>query len=495
MNMLDSPKRWPWPPDRKGMAAMILSLAGCLGLAACMQPDSGVGNGGGAGSDAGDPGGGGGTGCPACLGTPLGIRSFGDAGDDIPMDVATDRQGNLIIVGNFDGTLDFGAGPITSGESSDVFVVKLGPDGSAMWSKSFGDDAVQEAQRVAVDAEGNVLIVGHFRGTIDFGGGPLVSAGARDVFVVKLDASGNHVWSKQFGDKAEQFGRGIAADGHGNVFIAGSAWGTIDFGGGALKSAGFEDIFVTKMDKDGQYIWSKLFGDAQTQEVWDLATDHEGNVTVAAFILGNVDFGDGLTQGGANPDAAVVKLSGDGATLWSHRYGDQQRQYGQSIAVDSRGNVVLTGLMQGSIDFGDGPVESAGAFDFFVTKFDATGKVLWHHRYGDQYDQPSLLVSVDSTDAVLLTGYFLGAVDFGGSPLVSAGKAEAFAAKLDLAGNNLWSRRMGDSADQKGTGIVGNLMDRVSVIGLMGGTIEVGDVSVKNSSQFTADAFVAFFGR
>lgn len=500
MKTIDPPTRCPWLLTAELIVAMSLLPAGCssapgihsdcptaAGGAACLQPDSGTG------PDAGDPGDSG-TGCAACVGTPLGIRSFGDAGDDIPMDSATDRQGNLIIVGYFDGTLDLGAGPMTSGELSDVFVVKLRPDGTAMWSKRFGDDNQQEAQRVAVDADGNVVIIGTFRGTVDFGGGPLVSAGSRDAFVVKLDADGNHVWSKRFGDRDEQFGRGVATDGQGNVFIAGTAWGTVDFGGGPLKSAGFDDIFVAKLDKDGQHLWSKLFGDAQTQEAWDLATDADGNVAMAAYILGNVDFGDGLTQGGANPDAAVVKLSGDGATLWSHRYGDQQQQFGQGIAVDSQGNVVFTGLMQGSVEFGDGPVQSAGAFDFFIAKFDPMGKVLWHHRYGDQYDQPSLLVSVDATDAVLLTGFFLGTVDFGGTPLVSAGGTDAFAAKLDSAGHTLWSRRMGDAADQKGSGITSDLTGGVNVIGLLGGTIEVGDASVTNASPYSADAFIARFG-
>ena len=507
--MTDLSKHRPWRLIAELVIVGSVFLAGCssapgtqedcwtdwgsaaTGGASCLKPDNGAGAGLGEDSN-GEASDDGGSGCAACVGSPLGIRRFGDSGSDILMDIATDRQGNLIIVGFFNGTLDFGAGPMTSHEFMDVFVVKLRHDGAVIWSKSFGDNDEQQAHRVAIDAEGNILIIGRFRGKVDFGGGPLVSAGSRDVFVVKLDAAGNHVWSKRFGGPNDQSGRGIATDKDGNVFIAGTVWSTIDFGSGPLASAGLEDIFVAKLDKAGQHIWSKLFGDSQTQEAWDLATDGDGNVAMAAYVLGDVDLGDGLTQGGANPDAAVVKLGGDGATLWSHRYGDQQQQFGQSIAVDAQGNVVLTGLMQGSVNFGDGPVQSAGAFDFFVAKFDLTGKVRWYRRYGDQYDQPSLLVAVDGADAVLLTGFFLGSVDFGGGPLIGAG-IDTFVAKLDRAGNYLWSHRMGDDAGQKGHGIIGGLTGNVSVIGVMEGTIEVGDDTVTNIGDFTEDAFVAHF--
>jgi uncharacterized protein (AIM24 family) len=393
------------------------------------------------------------------------------------MDIATDREGNQIIVGYFNGTLDLGAGPMTGHELGDIFVVKLLPDRSTIWSKSFGDDDMQQAQRVAIDPDGNILITGRFAGTVDFGGGPLVSAGSRDVFVVKLDPAGNHIWSKRFGDSRDQFGRGVATDANGNIFIAGSVWGSVDFGGGRLSSAGFEDIFVAKLDNDGQHIWSKRFGDSQTQEVWDIATDGDGNVAMAAYVLGDVDFGDGLTHGGANPDAAIVKLSGDGQTLWSHRYGDQQQQFGQSVAVDSRGNIVLASLIQGSVDLGDGPVHSAGGSDFLVAKFNPAGRVLWHRRYGDLYDQFSLLVAVDSTDAVLLTGFSIGSVHFDECPIVEPG---AFVTKLNSAGYSLWSQRIGDAADHDGAGVTSGLGGEVVVAGI-----------TANVSDLTEDAFAA----
>jgi hypothetical protein len=100
---------------------------------------------------------------------------------------------------------------------------------------------------VATDSTGQVAVVGVFADSIDFGGGPVVSAGSYDVFVAKLDADGEHLWSQRFGDAIEQRGSDIAMDDDGNVVVTGNFYSTIDFGGGILTSAGWNDVFVVKL--------------------------------------------------------------------------------------------------------------------------------------------------------------------------------------------------------------------------------------------------------
>jgi hypothetical protein len=106
------------------------------------------------------------------------------------------------------------------------------------------------AQAIAVDNSGNVLISGNFTGTVDFGGGPLASAGngneGEDVYLVKFDNDGNHLWSKRFGDALAQGCYDVAADTSGNALVTGLFYGTVDFGNGPLVSAGSRDIFIAK---------------------------------------------------------------------------------------------------------------------------------------------------------------------------------------------------------------------------------------------------------
>ena len=121
--------------------------------------------------------------------------------------------------------------------------------GKHLWSKCFGDGSDQYAIAVAVDASRNLIVAGYFEGTLDFGGGVLTSAGANDIFVAKFGSDGAHLWSKRFGDGSDQAASAVAVDASGNVIVTGVFRGTVDFGGGGLTSAGVEDIFVAKFGR------------------------------------------------------------------------------------------------------------------------------------------------------------------------------------------------------------------------------------------------------
>ena len=111
-----------------------------------------------------------------------------------------------------------------------------------------------------VDPAGNVIVAGHYRNTVDFGGGGLTAAGLDDLFVLKLDPNGSHAWSKSFGDASNQGTRGVATDASGAVFITGFMEGTVNFGAGDLISLGGQDAFLVKLSASGAHQWSRRFG-------------------------------------------------------------------------------------------------------------------------------------------------------------------------------------------------------------------------------------------
>jgi hypothetical protein len=173
--------------------------------------------------------------------------------------VTVDGAGNVYTTGMFWGTADFDPGEgtyiLTSVGSADGFVSKLDAAGNFVWARSWGGAPHNEGKSVAVDAAGNVYTTGYFEGTADFDPGagsfPLTSSGSADVFVSKLDAAGNLVWARSWGDTGYDVGWGVAIDGAGNVYTAGSFQGTADFDPGAgtynLTAAGGADVFVTKL--------------------------------------------------------------------------------------------------------------------------------------------------------------------------------------------------------------------------------------------------------
>jgi hypothetical protein len=180
--------------------------------------------------------------------------------------VAIDSAGRAVIVGYYDGKADFGGGTLHSAGAMDVFVVALEQDGTHLWSKRFGDAVDQRAEAVAVGPNGEIIVAGRFQGTINFGGGALTSSGDGDVYVAKLDPAGGHIWSKRFGSPVgfEQ-AYGVAVDSAGNIFVTGQFDGTLNFGGGPLTANGaLRDVYLVKLDPDGNHLWSKRFGGTKT---------------------------------------------------------------------------------------------------------------------------------------------------------------------------------------------------------------------------------------
>ena len=193
--------------------------------------------------------------------------------------MATDNAGNVLLTGYFTGAVSFGGGSLSAACPSAVFLTKLKADGSHVWSKRFGGLESHTATGVAADALGNVIVTGTFSGTdrlwsgISYG-----TQGSPSAFLAKFDAAGKHLWSKRFGDASTQSANGVATDTDGNVVVTGKIYGTVDFGGGPLTSAGDSDVFVAKFDGAGKHLWSKRFGDADQQDASGIVIDAAGNV-------------------------------------------------------------------------------------------------------------------------------------------------------------------------------------------------------------------------
>ncbi|MFO0760678.1 MAG: hypothetical protein U0359_29640 [Byssovorax sp.] len=307
-------------------------------------------------------------------GATLWAKSYGDASQFQQFNgTAIDVQGNPVMTGWLTGNANFGGGT-RSGNNVDILVVKLDKNGNHLWSKVYGNGSVEGGHSVAVDANGNVIVVGFLNGSVDFGGGPVGPAGS-SIFLLKLDANGNHLWSKAFPSTLNELHHhAVAVDASGNVFIGGGKLGTINFGGGNLVNASSStyDVYLAKFDANGNHVWSKSYGDAQHQWIDDLTVDTSGNVIATGSFLGAINFGGGsMSSAGGTEfggDVFVAKINTAGNQVFAGRYGDASRQEPKSVTLDPSGNVVVCGLFAGSINFGSGNMTSAGGNDIFVAK-------------------------------------------------------------------------------------------------------------------------------
>jgi hypothetical protein len=346
--------------------------------------------------------------------------------------MTTDGAGNVYTTGWFAGTADFdpGAGVynLIGNQGRNVFISKLDPSGNFVWAKQFSGSQNERGYGITVDQTGNVYTTGMFEGTVDFDPDPgthsLTSFGYDDIFVSKLDASGSFVWAGQFGGQsAAEEGRGIAVDLSGNVYTTGWFSSTADFDPGpgnfSLTSIGYEDVFVSKLDPSGNFIWAKNAGGENNDRGYAIVVDNAGNAYTSGYSGG----------------ASLMKHNSQGSQEWLKIFGANE---GYDIAFDSLGNTYMIGCFQGTVDFDPGPgdylLTSAGDYDVFISKFDENGNHQWAGQFGGAMWDLGRNLQVDETGNIFSTGVFNGTADFDPEPgmvlLTSAGSSDVFVHKM-----------------------------------------------------------------
>ncbi len=419
-------------------------------------------------------------------------KRFGDGANQVARSVTFDPSGNAILVGWMEGTVDFGGGPLAAVGSFDAYIAKFDPSGAHLWSKRFGDSGQQQIFSVATDAAGDIAVIGIFNGNIDLGGGNLASASSNtDVFVGMFDANGTHLWSKSFGDIANDDCRSVAFDPSGNVIIGGFELGTIDFGGGPLVSAGAQDAYVAKFDATGTHLWSTLWGGSSDQGVQGVTTDSSGNIVLVGWFGGNLDLGGGPMVSAGGLDAFVARIDPSGAFQWNQNFGDTSDQKAVFVGTDSSDNVAVSGYFAGSIDLGGGTFASAGGNDVFAARFSPAGAHMWSHAYGTTAGEEVWGFDVHANGNVYLAGYSQGSIDFGGGPLPNGGAEDMFMVRLSPMGTHVWSKSFGYGSYQGAFGVAVDAAGDVLLGGQVGNAVNFGAGILASAGGF--DATLAYF--
>ncbi len=397
-------------------------------------------------------------------GTFLWSLQIKGSGFDAINDLILDPSGNLYITGTFQGVADFDPGVntynLTSQGSADIFVLKLDPSGGFLWAFGIGSTALDVSSAIALGAGGDLILTGHFFGPLDFDPGPgvagLVPIGSSDLFIANFSPSGAFNWVRQIGGPSLDASADLVTDLAGNILVTGSFTGTVDFDPGPgvfnLSSGlvGSDDIFVTKFDGAGNFLWANTFSRTSgpgSNHVNSIAVDGSGNVFTTGLLFGPTDFDPGpgtavLTP--VSPSAAdifVSKLSSTGAYEWAKRMGGSSGEGGESITTDSKGNVYTSGGFSGTFDFDPGPgvsvLSSPGGASTFIQKLTNAGDFIWAKPFGGLSSQSSgLNLFVAADESVYCSGTFSGSGDFDPGAktytLTAAGPYDAYLFKLSV---------------------------------------------------------------
>ncbi len=419
----------------------------------------------------------------------------GGVDPDQGYDIATDGSGNYILTGQFEGIASFGDSTLSSSLGSlDIFIAKINSDGNFLWAVKAGGTNSDEGYGITTDGFGNCIVTGRFEGTATFGDSTLSSSqGSRDIFISKINSDGNFLWAVRAGGVGSDEGYGIATDASGNCIVTGRFEGTATFGDSTLSSSqGSRDIFITKITSDGNFQWAVRAGGVGSDEGLSISTDVLGNSIVSGRFSNTATFGDSTLSSLGSREIFVTKINSDGNFLWAVRAGGIDFDEGKGVATDVSGNIIVTGWFTGTATFGDSTLSSVvGSRDIFITKINSDGNFLWAKKAGGWDVDEGKSISTDGSDNIIVTGRFEGTATFGDTTnLTSAGGRDIFIAKYNGDGNFLWVTQAGGIGLAEGFGISTDGSGNSIVTGRFEGTATFGD-STLGSSLGSRDIFIA----
>jgi hypothetical protein len=362
---------------------------------------------------------------------------FGGNGEDVVRDFYVDRQGNSYTTGYFTDTADFDisvpneANLISEG-FFDVFVQKTDSQGNFLWAKNIGSADFEYGVAITADDSGNVYITGYYDGTIDCDPGSnqelLTSEGNGDIFILKLNSSGEFVWGKSVGGAGYEEATAIATDANGNVIVLGYLYEEVDFDPSEnnylLNTTGISDTFILTLDANGNFNSAKTYGGTGLDLGLDMKIAVNGDIYITGYFDETSDFDPNpLTSFNVTPNANgftsyVLHLNSSGEFInIFHTLGGDVSSRG--IDVDNDGNAYIAGYFSGVADFDGNPINgteniysSTEFYNGFLLKINSLGEFVWAKHIECNNTLFGFDISVGSTGEVYASGYFDGTADF-----------------------------------------------------------------------------------
>jgi len=367
------------------------------------------------------------------------IKKIGGGMVDMAYTVEIDNDQNVVV----GGMVDAGAIDLNPGSGTDIrnpisrtyFIVKLDNDGNYVWGDLYGSTDYGESD-LTFDAENNIYVTGMAKYVSDWNPGSGTSwvngdlNGFGDVFVMKVSSAGNFVWVKEIGAESYAVSFSITSDSTEAVYLTGYFIDTVDFDPGVaqhnLVAKGGSDIFILKLDTAGNFVWAQNLGggsgnmDMGSEILFDGTSDLI--VTGLYCITADFDFGSDTTllNSTGNGDVFVLRIDTAGNFIWAKGFGGSQQDKGLGLAIDSQGNIFVSGHYSGTVDFDPGAavysLTATPGLDGFVSELNENGDFIWANTipidpsFASPY-QTVKNVMVDQNDDLLISGTYTGEID------------------------------------------------------------------------------------
>lgn len=308
---------------------------------------------------------------------------------------------------------------------TDFMVYKLKSNGEREWAKVYGDfDGVSNAMAygIAETSDGGLVVVGEKRIYSLLDELNLTSSYRYNIWVLKLDAQGNELWSKTFGGSDYDRANAVIAGSDGGIVIAGHTQSYYADGSNPPAHAK-KDLWIIKLDKDGNIKWQKLYGTKNGSDGANAIIQSQGGYVVCGFTS---SFG---ADGPGDYDAWIMKLDAAGNMLWSRTAGGPKFDQANAVIAAASGDILVAGETTSA--------SGNGSTDFYVLCFDQDGGYKWSRTYGTAGFERARAIVETPGGNFILAGY---------SDAHSAGNKDAWLVKIDPSGMELGSQAIGGTS-------------------------------------------------
>ena len=351
-------------------------------------------------------------------------------GSDLAVDVDGDASGNIYVTGMFSKNINLGNGVLLNAGTSydDVFIAKFDANGTCLWAKMGIGNATDYGNEINLTPDNKVFTIGFANRGITFENTTFSNATNYGMFVSKHNSNGVLEWFKLFSATGELSGRGISSDANGNALITGTFKGTLTLGTTSLTATSADgDVFVAKLDANGNTIWAKTFGQTGENYARGIDSDSEGNIYISGVYDTQITLGSISLVSNGQKDIFLAKFDGNGNAIWAKTIGSTGNDEGCELEVNTNGNIFLTGSYTSTITLNDENFVAKGLRDVFVAKMDKNGSSLWQKTMGSSQDDVNYAIGLNRTNENLVTvGTFAGTFTQGSQSLISLGSYDSY---------------------------------------------------------------------
>ncbi len=399
----------------------------------------------------------------SCSSSSISTKQIGTPFDDKGLSIANDKDGNVFITGDTFGGFDKNIG------KNDILLIKYNKDKELLFTKQFGTPLSDSGNSIATDGNGDIFITGYVEGSFNEN----VYMGKYDAFLTKYNNNGDLLWSKQWGTIDWDIGKALTTDNENNIYVIGIT--TNSFDKNAKKI--YNDIFLTKYNSNGDFIWTKQLSNKNGDEGNYIDIDYDGNIYVSGFTNGSKN---------NNYDIYLIKLDKNGEFLWTKQWGTPLNDISYDVKVTQSGYIYITGVTNGNMDgrngcFGNCKTYPNTTEDMFLIKLNSNGEKQWVRQFGkSSYDAGKSLI-IDEEENIFVSGH---------TNNISAEKGsgyDIFLAKYNSNGDFQWIEQFGSSSDDTCSLITIDNNKNIYIIGDTYGTFD------GNNNTGGSDIFLTIF--